>query len=532
MCAMKHRIGEPYTLAGDRMVFTDWRYILPPSFSWRNTEGIDVNVTGTEGPLDAFFAPRDSAWGIRITARPAERTGPILTPEPPWEADGINLFTVLEEDGIYKAWGSTGWGDLNIMDRQKGSRVVCYYESTDGFNWSRPNCGLVEYAGSRNNNIADLLPGRYFNLWGSVFIDEDAAPAERYKFAVSDCFTEEECRQYLRNRPNDTDALYDRRDAGLQFGVRGAVSPDGLRWTLLQEPLVLMHEDGPETFSYDAVQKKYVAYWRDWAADPQTAGANDPLGTRWLRSARRAIGRSETSDFRRFPLSQLVMEPDPLMPPSQVYYTQCKTLFPHAPDHHLMFPSVWDTATDTTHIEMSASRDSLLWYKLSQAPVLHTNTSGQWDGGCVFAVPNLLELPGGDYALPYVGFDVPHKYPRVQAKKATGYAIWPKGRLAALEAEEGGFTTVCFIPPGNEIRINAVTARSGYILIEALNEAGQVLPGCSFEEAVPMFGDLYGAPVRWKNRTAPDVRPGEALALRVHMKQAALYSLDFTQPEE
>ena len=32
-------------------------------------------------------------------------------------------------------------------------RYICYAESTDGINWTRPTLGLVEFEGSKNNNI-------------------------------------------------------------------------------------------------------------------------------------------------------------------------------------------------------------------------------------------------------------------------------------------------------------------------------------------------------------------------------------------
>jgi hypothetical protein len=66
----------------------------------------------------------------------------------------------------------------------------------------------------------------------------------------------------------------------------------------------------------------------------------------------------------------------------------------------------------------------------------------------VFSIPNLLELPDGDWALPYTDTASPTSTPRRSSNYDLGYALWPKGRMMAIEAkEEGGFTTVAVLAP-------------------------------------------------------------------------------------
>jgi hypothetical protein len=520
--AERERTGEPYKLAGDRIVFTNWHYVRPARFGWYDSQGKSVYVVGDQGPFDAHVRWINRPVGVRLTVRPALRSGPILTPEKPWEADGVSFFTVLKKEGGYHAWGSTGWGDLT----SRGSRYICYFESSDGRNWKRPPLGILEYQGNRDNN---LLHGDYPNLWGSVFFDPSAPDSERYKFIVSDFFSREACAEYRRRRPEAVDPKCERTDINETIGVRGGVSPDGLRWTMLEQPLVLMHDDGPEVAYYDTHLKKYVGYFRDWMVGPQAQNAHDEKGMRWKKMARRAVGRSETEDFRNFPLSDVVLEPHPEMSPSEVLYTNCYTTIPGAPDQHLMFPAVWDTVTDTTYLTLAASYDGRMWHYRTPNRILDTAEFGEWDGGCVFAVPNLIELPDGDFALPYTGFNVPHKYPRVKATRATGYALWPKGRIAALEAsEKGEFTTVAVIPPGRHLLVNAVTQRTGSILVEALNLDQEPIPGREFANSIPIVGDQHRCPVVWKGHDDLGIGAGEAVILRFRMEQASLFALDFS----
>jgi hypothetical protein len=80
------------------------------------------------------------------------------------------------------------------------------------------------------------------------------------------------------------------------------------------------------------------------------------------------------------------------MKPSELLYTNCYTTIPGAPDHHLMFPTVWDTDSDSTHLEMAAGHDGRLWNWVPGGRLMETAEFGRFDGGSVFWHPNLIEL--------------------------------------------------------------------------------------------------------------------------------------------
>jgi hypothetical protein len=245
--------------------------------------------------------------------------------------------------------------------------------------------------------------------------------------------------------------------------------------------------------------------------------------------ARRAIGRAATSDFHAFPLPETILEPGPAMDPSESFYTNCRTTLPGAPDQHLLFPAIWSTVTDRTRLALYASHDGAHWQAVPGGDcLLDTAPFGEWDGGCVFGVPNLEELPTGDFVLPYTGYNVPHKYPRVQATRNTAYARWPKGRLVALEApERGEFATVAVVPPGSRLTVNAVVGRAGHLLIEAFSLNQRPIRGREFANALPLTGDLHWAPVTWKNADDLGIEKGEAVGLRIKMEDAKLFGLGF-----
>jgi hypothetical protein len=306
----------------------------------------------------------------------------------------------------------------------------------------------------------------------------------------------------------------------------GAVSSDGLRWTMLPEPMAVEITDTQLTAYYDARLRKYVAFTRTWVTGERSHRIAEGAEKAW-KSGRRAIGRSETTDFRAFPIADTILEPGPDLLPTDLLYTSSKTTFPGAPEHHLLFPTIWHTSSDSTSVTLASSHDGKLWHFLPGSPILSTGAVGEFDGGCLFAHPNLTELSNGDFILPYTGYNVPHKYPRQLWKYSLGYAVWPKGRIVALEAaERGEFATVSFFPPGRKLRINALTRRGGSIRVEVV-AGGKSVAGRSFGESAVIVGDQSNTIVSWGGHDDLGHPENSSIFLRFRMDQAQLFSLEF-----
>jgi hypothetical protein len=114
------------------------------------------------------------------------------------------------------------------------SRVhrVAYAESDDGIHWRKPNLGLVEYKGSRDNNLVAAQPG--LNTV-SVLYDPEAPPERRYVMAGEDM-------------------RWWGKQGGAGWSLDGPsmtridVSPDGLRWTpVLDRPGLIMPQNETAT---------------------------------------------------------------------------------------------------------------------------------------------------------------------------------------------------------------------------------------------------------------------------------------------
>jgi hypothetical protein len=370
-----------------------------------------------------------------------------------------------------------------------------------------------------------LDPAYTDGVW-HVFIDTSAPPAERYKTIWTSQLDRAGFEAFRKRRPEGWEprALLHYQEQGLASCIRGGYSADGITWRAYPEPLVVEYADTFNTAYYDPVLRRYVLYTRHWSIGPRAAQLPADIRHCWTGSGRRAIGRSESADFTQFPPSELLIEPSPDLLPSEVLYTNCHTTLPGAPDHHVMFPAIWNASrTDTTRIAMLSSHDGRLWHWVPGGGILETAEFGQWHGGCVWALPNLIELPDRAWALPCLGHNLPHKYPRGQLVGQTGYAVWPKGRLVALEAQElGEFYLMPVIPPGRRLRINANTQRTGRVWIEV---AG--VPGRGLDQCDPIFGDQLWTPVTWQGQPDLGAPPGAPITLRLRLQHAQLYGLEF-----
>jgi hypothetical protein len=477
--------GAPYELAGKRVVFANWYYIQPGDLDWRNKDDKSVYVDGNEGPFAAHHVGINAPYGIRIGAEKPQILGPLERPH----------RMIVRDGDVYK-----GWTDSD------------YFESQDAIHWQK-KAAL---------KLGPAVPDGFYQ----VFIDPAASPSERYKATWVGHLTRAEFDAFRARRPEGWEprALVVMEEKNMVTCLRGGVSADGIRWTVLPDPLVVEYCDTWNTGYFDAALREYVVYTRQWSIGPRTDHLPPDIRNSWTGVGRRAIGRAASRDFRHFTPSELILEPTPDMLPSEQLYTNCHTTVPGAPDQHLMFPAIWNgSVDDTTRIALASSHDGKTWHWVPGGDLLRTQPFGRWDGGCIWATPDLLELPDGDWALPYLAHNLPHKYPRGQQVGRTGYAVWPRSRLVSVAADDqGGFTMIPLLAPGKTLKINAVTLRTGWVKVEVAGVDGRRLADCT-----PIIGDQHWTRVAWKG--GDDLGTGErkVVTLRIELKHAKIFGLEF-----
>lgn len=117
----------------------------------------------------------------------------FLEEDKPWEIRFDNSYPNVFYDDIekiYRCYYHTFTYDtessdytkeekLNLQYKPKHNRIVslCYAESKDGINWIKPNLGLVEFNGDKNNNII----GHYLHGTSILFDKHELDDNKRYK---------------------------------------------------------------------------------------------------------------------------------------------------------------------------------------------------------------------------------------------------------------------------------------------------------------------------------------------------------------
>lgn len=144
----------------------------------------------------------------RHPANPVVRRGEAGTPD----AYGVQFYgSIIREAGKFRMWYVAF--DDDTKNRVSSARWrAAYAESTDGVVWTKPNLGLVEFGGNKNNNLilTDPAPLGFVNL--KVLAEpEDPDPQRRYKISTH---------VYFRHHT--------------RLGTLAPfVSEDGLRWKLV-----------------------------------------------------------------------------------------------------------------------------------------------------------------------------------------------------------------------------------------------------------------------------------------------------------
>jgi hypothetical protein len=189
--------------------------------------------------IDDVSLPFRKNVGLYL-GKPKVRPAPVLAPSPIESAAPDNLAahfygTVLQDGGRFRMWYyACHWGQnpdwsppmkqqVAISDgTQLHQGPLCYAESNDGIEWTKPALGQVLFKGSRQNN-ALALPHAVVS--GAIVIKDDADPdpARRYKMTY----------QFF---PNFTDPVIP--EYGRQPSVALAVSPDGLEWKVIGIPFL------------------------------------------------------------------------------------------------------------------------------------------------------------------------------------------------------------------------------------------------------------------------------------------------------
>ena len=116
---------DPIDIGNDRQLFVD-----------------DFWVDSTDGASRRLHPPtaRETAIGI----------------DKPWERGGVSYLNTFPDEGKYRGWYRCDPVGFRGSD---ASSFTAYAESDDGIHWRKPHQGVLEFEGSKDNNLVWMGPG-------------------------------------------------------------------------------------------------------------------------------------------------------------------------------------------------------------------------------------------------------------------------------------------------------------------------------------------------------------------------------------
>lgn len=454
---------------------------------------------------------------------------PVIRADCRWERDAAFVDTglVIYDKGqaLFKAWYQGG----ACYGPDDGSNM-CYATSTDGINWDKPCLGLVEFEGSKDNNI--VLMAECMMHDPAVIIDrKDPDPERRFK-AI-----------WWGGRKD-----HSRKDGWL-LGHCVGFSPDGIHWT--------EHPDNPVwpgdaevaiPFGLERQEGKLVMY-----------SSADGYGMR-------VVARTESDDFVNWHLPPtLILQSDDQDPPGtelaglsainyEGTYIGMLYVIRNLPEFK---PEEWRQVVARNirqgflgpPIQMNAARcrvmytelitslDGIRWQRIHRHPYIPLGPEASWDECISLAGRPVI---ANDYIFIYYtgqgrtrqtpGYKKPQ--PIANWNVETGLARLRLDGFVSLEAgtTEGILVTKEFLLKGTNLCINANASR-GFIKVEVLNDSGQPIKGFTKDEARPITKDELRAKVLWAEKSDVGDLCGRQIKLRLFLRNAHLYSISILNQE-
>lgn len=471
--------------------------------------------------IDRRFIER--AERIKLSVNPpVKRPVAVLKSDKPWDAFRLIYFSLAKDGDVYKMWYQAYDGD----QWGGGTSRMCYAVSRDGLRWRKPELGLVEYKGSKKNNILLAEPSKL----SYVFIDPHGTPQQRYKMLTGIGTT------------------------------RIRTSPDGIHWKLHPQVVWKPIWDTQKQAWWDPRIKKYVIQTR---VQLQRANAlpfpfvepipsDPPVVAPKLHRPIRALGRLEVDDIMKpWPTEKVrtVLTADEHDPPgSDIYHPGGVYQYPYASDAYFMFPLTYqhfrageghphnDGVNDA---QFAASRDGIHWMRYDRQPFIPRGLPGDPDHGDTFATGYFVRR--GNYLYQYYtgwpwthgGFRLLSPTERQNRKnwgrQFVGVAVHRlDGFVSADAPQKGGFlVTPPIVFNGHCLKLNINVSALGGALVEIQDETGKPIQGYALTDCDRILMNDVAHLVRWRGN--PDVSPlaGRTVRLKIAMRSAKLYAFQF-----
>ena len=416
---------------------------------------------------------------------------PVLKPEAPWEGIQVvmygSVFRLRDE-----------WRMYYLTYNRPEPPLYCMAVSHDGLQWERPKLGLVEFRGSKANNI----------LWTPAAGQSNDGPT-------------------ICHDPDDARAPFKMMYYG--FGsnrARGeyvAFSKDGIVWEHRAEPVLTTTGDRTNLMPTRDRDGRYVAFLRH-----RRMMALDRARTVW---------RSESRDFLHWTEPERILRPDLLDDPNTELYGMAA--FPYE-DIYLGMLERWYDNPDVIEVQLAWSRDGRQWRR-PEVRLPFIGPKYPWNKAwntCANTMPVRVENQLWFY---FGGRSGAHAREAPRSYGAIGLASTGVDQFAAIRADflEGRLITKPMTWPGGELVLRCTNTRypeahpmsgGGAIAVEVRDEGNTPISGFSGEQRAhhdvvsPKPWQKSEPAVRWPGGRSLAELKGRRIRLVFLLRDARLFS--------
>ena len=357
---------------------------------------------------------------------------PLFGEENEWEMRYDNLYGNVifdKEEKIYKCWyspfivDSSAHGmtleqrDKPYIEHPRREMGICYATSLDGINWEKPDLGLVEYNGSKNNNIVWRGP----HGAGVTKDLHEKDPAKRYKVIFQ--------------------------------GMAVAFSADGIHWSKKKKVKgVSVAGDTHNNAIWAPTLNKYVGITRTWG-----------------HKFGREVARIESDDFINWTKEEVVLHGT-----SKDFQTYSMPIF-YYKQVYLGLLTIYQQGTDRVWTELTWSPDTRNWYRIDEGTPLIPNSEKKldYDYGCVYACATpvftddkiMLYYGGSDW----LHFGWRNGFLCLASLRPDGFAGYVQENIN----QEGVVVTKLFTYKGGALKLTADVEKGGSVTVSLLNSDGE-----------------------------------------------------------
>lgn len=432
-----------------------------------------------------------------LRLHPPQRREVVLVHDASWEGNTSTYHTVFHDGEKYRMYYRAHHYEQHGSGKiQNHPEYICYAESDDGIEWTKPNLGLFEFKGSKENNIVWADGPGVHNFAPFHDSNPDALPSEKYKAVGS-------------------------RGKGLYVFK----SADAIHWELMHDEPVITDGafDSLNLAFFDSYRGRYVDFhrhFRDGVRDIKTAVSDDFI--RW--------SDPEWLSYTGCPTEHLYTN-------GIVAYHRAPHLFVGLPKRFVADrnPS-GHPAKGVSDAVFMTSRDGATFRRWPEAIVRPGLQASRWVNrnnlpawGIVETASDIPDAPNElsiytteDY---YVGDAVSLRrhvwrldgFVSVHAPFSGGEMLTKGFQFSAGDTDDG-----------TRLRLNVSTSAAGSVRVELLDGDGEPIPGRTAAECDPIFGDGIAIPVSWGGDRDLTALAGEPIRIRFQLRDADIYAMQFS----